>query len=222
MVAKIGRKLRWSRDGTPIAGATSDGLTFSAEAIEITDKDDDGWRTLLDDVGVRSFSGSVECVMKDDTFADVSTGSGSALMETCSMEIDEEFTIEGDFFLSNVQITAQQADAVRFTAELQGSGTFVATVAPYMITPAAISGTATVGQTLTRTSGTWGGDATITYDRPWQRSPDGVAWTNVGSGGTTYVLQVADAGNYIRVLETATNSVGSNSAASNILGPVSA
>ena len=81
----------------------------------------------------------------------------------------------------------------------------VNTVAPV------ITGGTTVGETLTLTSeGTWTGTAPITYTRNWQR--DGVS---IGSTGTTYVTQAADAGTTITCRVTATNADGATNASSN-------
>lgn len=221
-MALSGRGLRWSRDSVQIAGARSDAVTISAEPVDITDKDDDGWRTLLADVSLRSVTASISGVMKSDTLASVSVGAGSALLEACDLEIDGVYTMTGDFNLSNLTITGEQADAVLFEAEMQGSGTFVQTVAPYNIEPPEISGTTEVGENLTATSGTWAGDATITYDTPWQRSLDGVNWSDTPSTGSTYTLVTGSIGYYFRKTEVATNSVGTSTAYSNVLGPVTA
>lgn len=81
-----------------------------------------------------------------------------------------------------------------------------------------ISGTATVGQTLSTTTGTWTGSAPITYAYQWKRA--GVA---IGSAiASTYVLQVADIATLITVTVTATNSRGSASATSAAAGPIAA
>ena len=50
-MAISGRSLRISRDGSTIAGARTDNFTLSNEPIDITDKDDGGWRTMLADAG---------------------------------------------------------------------------------------------------------------------------------------------------------------------------
>jgi hypothetical protein len=83
-----------------------------------------------------------------------------------------------------------------------------------------ISGTPTVGQTLTAADGTWGGFPTPTLTRKWQR--DGV---DIASAtGTTYVLVTADGDHQVSVLVTATNSAGSASASSDavIIAPITA
>lgn len=73
-----------------------------------------------------------------------------------------------------------------------------------------ISGTVAVGQTLTSTTGTWSGAATITYARQWLRDGAVIA----GATGTTYVVQAADQTHKISVRVTATNSLGSGIATS--------
>ena len=86
------------------------------------------------------------------------------------------------------------------------------TVAP------AVTGTATVGQTLSSTTGTWTGVPTPTFSYQWQR-----VTTNIGGAtSSTYTLVAADAGNTIRCVVTATNSVGSASANSNSTASVAA
>jgi len=78
------------------------------------------------------------------------------------------------------------------------------------------SGTATVGQTLSCTTGTWTGSPTPTYAYQWKR--DGV---NIGSAtSSTYLLVSADAGAMITCTVTATNTAGAVSATSNSLGAV--
>ncbi|ASD50414.1 hypothetical protein FDI24_gp133 [Acidovorax phage ACP17] len=73
-----------------------------------------------------------------------------------------------------------------------------------------ISGTATVGQTLTAANGTWTGTPAPTYTRQWKRAGVNIS----GATATTYVLQAADQGQVITVTVTATNSAGTASATS--------
>jgi Ig domain of plant-specific actin-binding protein len=86
----------------------------------------------------------------------------------------------------------------------------------------AISGSAVEGQTLSATSGSWTGDQPITYVYQWVRcpsnggAPDGSNCANIsGATKTTYVLVSSDVGSRMRVRVTATNSSGSETAASN-------
>ncbi len=73
----------------------------------------------------------------------------------------------------------------------------------------AITGTATVGEILTVTNGTWSGSPT--YTRQWYRN--GVAIT--GETATTYLLVAGDSGKSITVIVTALNAGGPVTATSN-------
>ena len=71
-------------------------------------------------------------------------------------------------------------------------------------TPPAITGTATDGEMLSATHGTWTGDPTSITDT-WQRcNSAGSACVAIpGAGGETYRLTTDDVGHRIRVQETA-------------------
>ena len=77
----------------------------------------------------------------------------------------------------------------------------------------AITGTKTVGQTLTSSPGTWPGTSD-SYVYQWQKSSDsGATWANVaGATASTYVLVTADAGYQIRSQVSLTANAGSSSA----------
>lgn len=92
-----------------------------------------------------------------------------------------------------------------------GNSEPVNTVAP------SISGTATVGQVLTCTAGTWTGNPVPSVTRQWYRGASAIS----GATGLAYTLASADVGALITVRETATNVVGPRTATSNAIGPVS-
>ena len=74
---------------------------------------------------------------------------------------------------------------------------------PTNITPPVISGTATVGSTLTSTVGTWN-YVPVSYARQWRRGA-----TNIpGATGTTHVLVAADSGTNVTMQLVARNSAG--------------
>lgn len=83
------------------------------------------------------------------------------------------------------------------------------TVDPVNSVAPAITGTATVGSTLTVTDGTWSGSPT--YTRQWYRN--GVALSSATA--TTYTLVAGDSGKSITVIVTATNAGGPVTATSN-------
>jgi TP901-1 family phage major tail protein len=222
---KSGRLLRISRNGTVVVGARTDTVTINNEPIDITDKDDAGWRTLMADVGLRTISCSVEGIIKDATLISAAMAGNALLIDDGVVDIDGIATLSGNWHLQSLELGAETAEAITFTATLESTGAVTPTIAPYVTVLPAITGTNTVGQTLTTTNGTWAGDATITFARQWQSNatndPNSPSWANIsGATGTTRVLAVGEAAKYVRCRVTATNSEGSTIAFSNIVGPV--
>ena len=97
------------------------------------------------------------------------------------------------------------------------AGVFAAAAAapPANTVPPSISGTPTVGQTLTASDGTWS-NAPTSFAYQWLRCNGGGNNCNPVANGTqkTYTLVGADSGNTMRVRVTATNADGSNAAQS--------
>jgi hypothetical protein len=83
----------------------------------------------------------------------------------------------------------------------------VNTVAP------AVTGSASVGATLTTTNGTWTGIPTPTFSYQWQRNTSNIS----AATSSTYVVQATDIGASLRCVVTATNSSGAVSANSNAI-----
>jgi hypothetical protein len=81
------------------------------------------------------------------------------------------------------------------------------TVAPVL------SGTPTVGQTLSCSTGTWLGTLPITYTYQWRRGVSNI----LGATSSTYTLVQADASFVVTCIVTATNAAGSADSTSNSL-----
>ena len=98
---------------------------------------------------------------------------------------------------------------------IAGAGSAGTRAAPVNTAPPTISGTATVGQTLTASEGTWSNSPT-SYAYQWLRcNTSGGSCANVSNGTLkTYTLVGADAGHTIRVAVTAKNADGSATARS--------
>jgi hypothetical protein len=91
------------------------------------------------------------------------------------------------------------------------------TVPPANTSAPAITGTAAVGSALTASPGSWSGTPTPTVAYQWQRcTTSSLSSCAAISGATagTYTVQSADAGDYLDVVATATNSAGVASAPS--------
>ena len=87
---------------------------------------------------------------------------------------------------------------------------------PTAIVSPSISGTASAGDTLTASPGSWGGYPAPSYSYAWQdcTSSAGTGCTTVASGSSNqHTLLASDAGAFVRVLVTASNGIGSGASA---------
>jgi hypothetical protein len=110
--------------------------------------------------------------------------------------------IEGALRPIGASVTAKYASAI--------AGHIGTQLAPGVISPPTITGTAQQGQTLTATAGTWTAtDATFGYQ--WQRcDAAGANCVDVAGATTqTYAVTAADVGTTLHVVVTATNRFGS-------------
>jgi hypothetical protein len=110
-----------------------------------------------------------------------------------------------------------------------GSGTAAASrarsaTAPSNSAPPTISGTTTVGQVLTASTGTWAGTTPITFNYLWKQcDANGGACKNVPKNDrSTFTLVGSNAGNTMRVEVTATNNDGSSAATSTATAVIAA
>lgn len=136
---------------------------------------------------------------------------------TLTNQTNSPIKLDTTYFWVNTPTTADLTGLDLQIAEIYrdaGLGTVEEGVAPANTVAPTITGTPTVGETLTATDGTWTGTPTPTFTRVWQRSADGASgWSDIsGATGDTYTLVEDDDGQYVRIQVTATNSAGSGTA----------
>ena len=97
-------------------------------------------------------------------------------------------------------------------------------VAPSISGAPTISGSAKVGETLTATAASATGEPTPTTSWQWERSDNGTTgWASIsGATSSTYTAVSADESKYLRVVQTETNTEGSDSANSAATAQVAA
>jgi hypothetical protein len=117
-------------------------------------------------------------------------------------------------FTLRSRVTAVNSDG-QAKAVSNATAVVVAQAGPPNTAPPSISGTATVGSTLTANPGTWTGSS-ITFSYQWRQCDDaGANCTSItGATGSTYVIASGDVGHTIRVAVTGTDSTGPNTVTS--------
>lgn len=128
MAAIKGRSLSIKKNNVTIAKVRTKTVTVNNEPIDITNDDDNGFRTLLADPATRSIELSVEGVMDGATFRAIAAGATATDNMLTDITIAwPSGSIAGNFYLASYAETGAHNDAVTFTMTLQSSGAFTYT-----------------------------------------------------------------------------------------------
>tara|TARA_R110000868_G_scaffold40878_1_gene140478 strand:- start:442 stop:855 length:414 start_codon:yes stop_codon:yes gene_type:complete len=129
MAAAASRDLIIKKNAIRWLGITSKGVSIAKEAIDITSDEDNGYRTLLDDVGSKTLDISFSGVTKDTTIRTLINTDGSQLYTDITVEFPPVGsqaagdTISGSFFLNSVSETGGDSNGtISFDGALQSSG----------------------------------------------------------------------------------------------------
>jgi len=174
--------------GAP-TGVNATAITTSA-TVDFTAPVNNGGSTILSYTATSSPGGLTGTV----------TQSGSGNITVTGLTIDTSYTF---------RVTA--TNIIGTGSPSASSNSITAYSAPFNTVAPVVSGTATVGQILSTTNGTWLGSSPITYTYQWQRSASNIG----GATSSTYTLVASDAENTIRCVVTGTNIYGNSSEISN-------
>jgi len=130
MAGANGRALTIDWDAVTLVGVRTKGYTVSNEYVDVTTDDDDGWRTLLSDPGVRSVEVTVGGISSDQVLL-AAIMAASVSSETLTVNLPTTTgTLAGLFLISSFEQTGEHDGAVEFTATFQSAGvvTYTASV----------------------------------------------------------------------------------------------
>ena len=129
-MANTGRDLLIRKAGVAIAGAQEDGVSLDGSPVDITSKDNSGFRTLASFAGVKALDLSVSGVWVNKVIRDLAVlESASHLLTDITIAFADGGSIAGDFYLASYEETGAHDGAVTFTASFQSSGTWTYTTA---------------------------------------------------------------------------------------------
>lgn len=187
-----------------------------------TTDDDDTWRTVA---GTSNGSNSAKLYVDTDndgsSVVDYGDLTQSSAVPWCVAAWEDFDGVVNEFFAGEI------ADVSLWSRELSSTEVAQWDAGPEPVVTSGsdtVSGTETVGSTLSASSATWGLDSpfasgsngTITYTYQWTRSDDASGTNEAdisGATSATYTLQAADSGKYIRRRTRASNDGGYDSAA---------
>ena len=112
-----------------LAGIMSHTFTINNEIVDITDKDDDGFRTLLANAGLKSITISGNGNASDDTsFATLRTASLGATIDTYTLCLESGGdVIVGSFQVTSFELTGDHNTQTTFSITLESSGEYTFT-----------------------------------------------------------------------------------------------
>lgn len=136
MAAKKGRVFLLRQgtlaSGTNLAGLRATSFSIANEAVDITNKDSSGYRTLLEGAGTRSMSISAEGVFDDVTVSETIRGyadAGSINTFTLLFNSDGSTAdkIEGSFLITSYERSGDHNNEETFSVTLESSGAWTYT-----------------------------------------------------------------------------------------------
>lgn len=122
MAGANGRALTIDWDSVTLVGVRTKGYTVTNDYVDVTTDDDDGWRTLLADPGVRSVEATVGGISSDQVIlAEIMKANISGEPLTIQLPTTTG-TLAGTFLCSSYEQVGETDGAVEFTAAFMSSG----------------------------------------------------------------------------------------------------
>ncbi len=122
MAGANGRALTIDWDSVTLVGVKTKGYTITADYVDVTTDDDDGWRTLLADPGVRSVEVTVGGIASSQVLiAEIMKANITG--EPLSIGLPTTTgTLAGTFLCSSFEQSGETDGAVEFSATFMSSG----------------------------------------------------------------------------------------------------
>ena len=134
MAAQKGRnfllKQGTASGGTTLAGMRVTGMTLNNEQVDITNKDSNGWRTLLEDAGTQSAEITVEGVFTDAAVEETVRGYAFAnSINSFGLLFGNGDQLDGSWAISNYQRSGSFNNEETYSMTLMSSGALTYTPA---------------------------------------------------------------------------------------------
>jgi TP901-1 family phage major tail protein len=122
MAGANGRALTIDWDSTTLVGVRTKGYTITNDYVDVTTDDDDGWRTLLADPGLRSVEVTTGGISSDQVLI-AEMMKSNITGEPLTIQLPTTTgTLAGAFLCSSFEQTGEHDGAVEFSATFMSSG----------------------------------------------------------------------------------------------------
>lgn len=127
-----GRELTLDWNATTLVGVQSKTISHTNDMVDVTNDDDNGWRTLLADPGLKSVEVTVSGITSDEVLIAeyYSSTPGQALVTNLPSSLASPGNLDGTFLLSALELSGEHDGAYEFSATFMSSGeiTYTASV----------------------------------------------------------------------------------------------
>ena len=121
-MAANGRALTIDYATTTLVGVRTKGYTVTNDYVDVTTDDDDGWRVLLADPGLRSVEVTVGGISSDQILL-AAIMAASVASATVTVQLPTTTgTLAGSYLISSFEQTGEHDGAVEFSATFMSSG----------------------------------------------------------------------------------------------------
>lgn len=120
-----GRDFTFDWDSTTLVGVRSRGVTASNSLVDVTTDDSVGWRTLLNNPGVKSMEVTISGITNDEVLL-AAFFAANASQQTLQGDLPSSLAVPGNFTgtwgLSSFEQNGEHDGAVEFSATFMSSG----------------------------------------------------------------------------------------------------
>jgi TP901-1 family phage major tail protein len=122
MAGANGRALTLDWDSVTLVGVRTKGYTITNDYVDVTTDDDDGWRTLLADPGLRAVEVTAEGISSDQVLI-AEMMKANITGEPLTIQLPTTTgTLAGTFLVSSFEQTGEHDGAVEFSATFMSTG----------------------------------------------------------------------------------------------------
>lgn len=120
-----GRAYTIDMETTELAGLRTKGVTISNDYVDVTTDDDDGWRRLLADPGMRAVDVEMAGITEDEVLL-AAIFEANLASKTLAINLPSSLAtpgnIGGEFLITSFEQTGEYDGGVEFTASFQSTG----------------------------------------------------------------------------------------------------